>query len=131
MKKKLQTIFLQVARNILNSSARKEDEGSARQLLVKCLELLDTEKFPHIATSAHYMLSDIYIPDDIDPSSVQTDDESPKEEEEACEMSADPPKIRKFDKRRKLSCTATTAASPSTAMVAIQVSSIIKIKSNP
>jgi hypothetical protein len=101
----------------LTGSARREDEGSARQLLVKCLELLDKEKHPHIATSAHYMLSDIYIPDDIDPSSVNI---AEKVQETKRESKVEPPKLKKFDKKRKLSCT-TTTSNPSTAMVAIQV----------
>ncbi len=96
---------------------------SARQLLVKCLELLDKDKFPHIATSAHYMLSDIYIPDDIDPSSVTTEDYPEKNAETPA--SSTQPKLRKFDKKRKLSCTAATSSTPSTAMVAIQVKSWI------
>ncbi len=96
---------------------------SARQLLVKCLELLDKDKFPHIATSAHYMLSDIYIPDDIDPSSVTAEDYQSTDKDKSREPSASSsqPTLRKFDKKRKLSCTATTSSTPSTAMVAIQV----------
>ena len=31
------------------------------------MELLDAEKFPHIATSAHFLLSELYLPDDTDP----------------------------------------------------------------
>lgn len=94
-----------MARNILTGSSRKDDEGSARQLLIRCLELLDKERYPHIATSAHYMLSDIFVPDDIDPSVVN---------DENVDTS------KKSDQKRKLSCTATTTSS-SKAMVQIQV----------
>lgn len=55
-------------------TGRKDEESNARQLLIKCLELLDKERFPYIATSAHYLLSDIFIPDDIDPTSVNEDE---------------------------------------------------------
>lgn len=102
-------LLYKVARNILNGNARKEDENSARQLLIKCLELLDKDKFPYIATSAHYMLSDIFIPNDIDPSSVNLED---LQKEDVL-----PPtdtKNKRHEKRKR-SCTPT-----STAMVGIQ-----------
>ena len=31
------------------------------------MELLDAEKFSHIATSEHFLLSELYLPDDTDP----------------------------------------------------------------
>ena len=108
-----------MARNILTGNARKEDEGSARQLLIRCLELLDKERYPHIATSAHYMLSDIFIPDDIDPGSV---DSSSDDDETA--SAANP---RKNERKRKSTCTAATASS-STAMVAIKVGTLAILK---
>ena len=97
---------------------------------MKCLELLDKDKFPHIATSAHYMLSDIYIPDDIDPSSVTTEDYPSTDKEKNAQLpaSSNQPKLRKFDTKRKLSCTAATSSTPSTAMVAIQVKSWIVLQ---
>jgi len=94
----------------LAGSGRKEDEGSARQLLIRCLELLDKERYPHIATSAHYMLSDIFVPDDIDPRGVN---------DEASDVS-ETSNLKKFEQKRKLSCTAATMSS-SKAVVQIQV----------
>jgi len=71
------------------------------------------------------MLSDIYIPDGIDPSSVTAEDYPSTDPEKNMETpaSSTQPKLRKFDKKRKLSCTAATSSTPSTAMVAIQVKS--------
>ena len=61
-------LLYKVARNILNNTDnRTGDEASAKRLLSNCLQLLDAQKYPQIATSAHFMLSDLYVPDDIDP----------------------------------------------------------------
>ncbi len=63
-------LLYKVARNILqHEQERHREEKTARLLLVKCLLLLDENKFPHIATSAHFMLSDLYVPDDVNPAS--------------------------------------------------------------
>ena len=58
------------------------------------------------------MLSDIFVPDDIDPSVIVEKDEASN----VPEMS----NLKKFDKKRKLSCTAATTNS-SKAVVQIQV----------
>jgi len=60
-------LLYRMARNILESGDRGEEEGTVRELLTNCVELLDSEKFPHIATSAHFLLSELYVPDDTDP----------------------------------------------------------------
>jgi len=60
-------LLYRLARNILESGDRKEEEGTVRELLQNCVEVLDVEKFPHIATSAHFLLSELYIPEDTDP----------------------------------------------------------------
>ena len=52
-----------LARSILESGDRGEEEGTVRELLTNCVELLDAEKFPHIATSAHFLLSRALLPD--------------------------------------------------------------------
>ncbi len=76
-------LLYNVASNILkNKEERHRGAKTARQLLDKCLFLLDQDKFPHIATSAHFMLSDLYVPDDIDPSNPNfrgEGDRSPQE----------------------------------------------------
>ena len=61
-------LLYKVARNVLqNADNRAGEEGNVKQLLTNCLQLLDKDKYPQIATSAHFMLSDLYVPDDIDP----------------------------------------------------------------
>jgi len=60
-------LLYRLARSILESGDRGEEEGTVRELLTNCVELLDAEKFPHIATSAHFLLSELYLPDDTDP----------------------------------------------------------------
>ena len=70
-------LLYRLARNILESGERKEEEGTVRELLTNCVSLLDSEKYPHIATSAHFLLSELYLPDGTDPS--QTFSESDNE----------------------------------------------------
>ncbi len=60
-------LLYKVARNIMQSAERGEEGGTVKHLLTKCLELLNTKKFPHIATSVHFMLSDLYVSDDTNP----------------------------------------------------------------
>ena len=61
-------LLYKVARNIMqNTDNRSGDEASVKRVLTNCLQLLDKNKYPQIATSAHFMLSDLYVPDDIDP----------------------------------------------------------------
>merc|ERR1719347_1571994 len=60
-------LLYRLARNILESGERRREEGTVRDLLNNCVELLDLEKFPHIATSAHFLLSELYVPEDTDP----------------------------------------------------------------
>jgi len=60
-------LLYRLARSILESGDRGEEEGTVRELLTNCVQLLDAEKFPHIATSAHFLLSELYLPDDTDP----------------------------------------------------------------
>lgn len=49
-------------------------------LLKNCVELLAKKKYPQIVTSAHYMLSDLYIPADTDPASPGLMDQSDEED---------------------------------------------------
>ena len=44
-----------------------QEEPTARRILTNCLTLLDREKYPQIASSASYLLADIYIPDELNP----------------------------------------------------------------
>ncbi|XP_053594409.1 erythroid differentiation-related factor 1 [Microplitis demolitor] len=58
-------LLYRVARNMKYSS--DGHQGTIRMLLKNCIDLLNIEKYPQIVTSAHYMLSDLYVPADTDP----------------------------------------------------------------
>ena len=60
-------LLYRLARNILETEDRSSEEGTVRELLQNCVSLLDAEKFPHIATSAHFLLSELYVPEGTDP----------------------------------------------------------------
>jgi hypothetical protein len=61
-------LLYRLARNILEIQGSQEDDATARALLQNCVGLLDKKKFPHIATSAHFLLSELYVPSDTNPS---------------------------------------------------------------
>ena len=73
-------LLYRLARNILESGNRGEEEGTVRELLTHCVSLLDSEKFPHIATSAHFLLSELYLPDGTDPAKPSFSDPSDTED---------------------------------------------------
>ncbi|XP_075222237.1 erythroid differentiation-related factor 1-like isoform X2 [Lycorma delicatula] len=58
-------LLYRVARNMKHNS--NSQPGTIRMLLKNCLSLLPKEKYPQIVTSAHYMLSDLYVPVNTDP----------------------------------------------------------------
>jgi len=60
-------LMYRLARSILETEERAEGEGTVRELLQNCVSLLDSAKFPHIATSAHFLLSELYVPEGTDP----------------------------------------------------------------
>ncbi|KAK4320433.1 hypothetical protein Pmani_008707 [Petrolisthes manimaculis] len=74
-------LFYRVAKNMSAS----EDAGSKiptiRALLSNTLSLLDNHQYPKIVSSAHYMLSDLYVPQDVDPDSPTLSDCSEDESE--------------------------------------------------
>ena len=74
-------LLYRLARNILECGERCEEEGTVRELLTNCVALLDSQKYPHIATSAHFLLSELYLPDCTDPAKTAFS-ESEEEEEE-------------------------------------------------
>jgi len=65
-----------VARNMKYSPDYHRHQGTMRMLLKNCVQLLAKKKYPQIVTSAHFMLSDLYIPSDIDPASPGLSDQS-------------------------------------------------------
>ncbi|XP_076677136.1 erythroid differentiation-related factor 1 [Andrena cerasifolii] len=73
-------LLYRVARNMKYSSDYHRQQGTIRMLLKNCIELLAKEKYPQIVTSAHFMLSDLYIPSDTDPASPGLSDQSDEED---------------------------------------------------
>lgn len=55
------------AERIMDKENKDPPDAAARRVLLNCMALLNKEKFPQIAASASYLLSDIYIPDDLNP----------------------------------------------------------------
>uniref|UniRef100_A0A182NQJ1 Erythroid differentiation-related factor 1 n=1 Tax=Anopheles dirus TaxID=7168 RepID=A0A182NQJ1_9DIPT len=76
-----------VARNMKNSvesgSIPASKAGAIRTLLENCIKLLPKEKYPQIVTSSHYILSDLHIPVEIDPSSPKFNTTIEDEDDEA------------------------------------------------
>jgi hypothetical protein len=66
-----------VARNMRYASEKlsAKKSGTIKMLLDNCLKLLPKEKYPQIVTSSHYILSELFIPADTDPSSPTFSDE--------------------------------------------------------
>lgn len=73
-------LLYRVARNMKYSSDYRRQQGTIRMLLRNCIQLLTKEKYPQIVTSAHFMLSDLYIPSDTDPASPALSDQSDEED---------------------------------------------------
>lgn len=74
-------LLYRVARNMKHSADGRRQQGTIRMLLKNCLALLVKEKYPQIVTSAHYMLSDLYVPADTDPASPRLDGQLNDEED--------------------------------------------------
>ncbi|XP_022184914.2 erythroid differentiation-related factor 1 isoform X1 [Nilaparvata lugens] len=74
-------LLYRVARNMKHNLPNSQP-GTVRMLLKNCLSLLPKEKYPQIVTSAHYMLSDLYVPVTTDPASPGLSDENNDDEEE-------------------------------------------------
>uniref|UniRef100_A0A1B6CP20 Erythroid differentiation-related factor 1 n=1 Tax=Clastoptera arizonana TaxID=38151 RepID=A0A1B6CP20_9HEMI len=72
-------LLYRVARNMKHSAHNTTtlQPGTIRVLLKNCLSLLPKEKYPQIVASANYMLSDLYVPVNTDPSCPCLDDELP------------------------------------------------------
>lgn len=74
-----------LAKNMMNQVPLSTGEQvTVRQLLNNCLTLLDNDKFPEIFSSASYLLSELYSPDDVHalPGINLDDDDQRRSEEE-------------------------------------------------
>ncbi|KAJ8920435.1 hypothetical protein NQ315_005303 [Exocentrus adspersus] len=75
-------LLYRVARNMKHSTDRTQP-GTIKMLLKNCLKLLPEEKYPEIATSSLYMLSDLYIPANTNPESPDLNDAEQDEDAES------------------------------------------------
>jgi len=69
-------LLYKVACNMKYSSDFHRHQDTIRILLKNCVQLLAKEKYPQIVTFVHFMLLDLYIPSDTDPSSLGLSDQS-------------------------------------------------------
>lgn len=98
-------LLFRVAANMKESPDCKHKQGTIYRLLKNSLQLLDSRKHPHIVSSVHSLLSDLFVPSDFDPGSVRAespvnsehsdegtwqDSEEETESEEACKKSENP-----------------------------------------
>ena len=62
-------LLYRVAKNMRDASPKLSPKVRAKihKLLTNCLSLLDHKKHSQIVSSANYLLSDVYVPNDIDP----------------------------------------------------------------
>ena len=51
-----------VAKNLKTSDDWRRHQATILALLTNCLEIIDMEKYPQIATAALYYMADIYLP---------------------------------------------------------------------
>nr|CAD7454164.1 unnamed protein product [Timema tahoe] len=93
-------LLYRVARNMKHSSESRRQHGTILMLLKNCLSLLNKEKYPQIVTSAHYMLSDLYLPAGTDPSTPELQEEEEGGEYEGVQP---PPPLSNDIKERCLS----------------------------
>jgi hypothetical protein len=65
-----------MAHNMVSKSdheTRSKESGTIRTLLQHCLDMLNPEKFPEYHCAAAYMMSDLYIDDNVSEQSWTSD----------------------------------------------------------
>ena len=70
------TLLYKMAQNIVSKSdheTRSKESGTIRTLLKHCLDMLNPEKFPEYHCAAAYMMSDLYIDDNVSEQSWTSD----------------------------------------------------------
>ncbi|KAG7167739.1 Erythroid differentiation-related factor 1-like [Homarus americanus] len=82
-------LFYRVAKNMRSSEDAHTKIASIRALLKNSLTLLDKNEYPKIVSSAHYMLSDLYVPQDLDPDSPVLSDCSDEDSEWSSTVGSD------------------------------------------
>ena len=71
------TLLYKMAHNLVSKSdheTRMKESGTIRTLLQHCLNMLDPEKFPEYHCAAAYMMSDLFIDDNISEQNWPSDD---------------------------------------------------------
>lgn len=115
-------LFYRVAKNMRASEDAHTKIASIRTLLKNSLTLLNKDKYPKIVSSAHYMLSDLYVPQDIDPDSPALSDCSDEDSEWSSNVGSDDEECSEGQENQSI----TPASSSST----IKVSSLCKPHAN-
>merc|ERR1719323_1426601 len=90
-------LLYRLARNILDAGDRDTEEGTVRELLNHCVSLLNSDKYPHIATSAHFLLSELYLPDGTDPAMPAFSEEDTTSSVESDEVTDDDDDVSQFN----------------------------------
>ena len=70
------TLLYKMAHNMVSKSdheTRSKESGTIRTLLKHCLDMLDPEKFPEYHCAAAYMMTDLYIDDNVSEQSWTSD----------------------------------------------------------
>lgn len=60
-------LLYKVGYNMKNNKKIIGQRGTIRMLLKNCVKLLSEEKYPELVASSHFMLSDLYVPEDTNP----------------------------------------------------------------
>ncbi|KAG8224567.1 hypothetical protein J437_LFUL002171 [Ladona fulva] len=74
-------LLYRVARNMKHPKQNKRQQATVQRLLKNCIALLAKEKYPKIVASAHYMISDLYVPANVNPSSPNFGPKTPEKED--------------------------------------------------
>jgi hypothetical protein len=77
-------LLYRVAKNMRDSNQSHSPAINCKihKLLTNCLSLLDPKKHSQIFSSANYLLSDVYVPNDIDPTLLPLNDKNNETEDE-------------------------------------------------
>jgi hypothetical protein len=65
-----------------DNETRSKESGTIRTLLKHCLDMLNPEKFPEYHCAAAYMMSDLYIDDNVSEQSWTSDGSDVQDPEE-------------------------------------------------
>ena len=85
------TLLYKMAHNLVLKSdyeTRLKESGTIRTLLKNCLDMLEPEKFPEYHCAAAYMMSDLFIDDNINDEHLPVDNDQTSDlEDDVCKAS--------------------------------------------